>query len=85
MEMKLFLLRSNLSNEGKYPISWGNTPSGMWQPRRLNTFKECKPKKEGSCNPTVGDEWNKKSRFLTSIPLPYILLMTILEGLSKEK
>ena len=64
MVMKLFLLRSNLSNEGKYPRSWGNTPSGRLQPCRLNTFKECKPNKEGSCNPTVGDEWNEKIRFL---------------------
>ena len=56
MVMKFFLLRSNLSNVGKDPRSSGNTLSGRFQPHRLNTFKECKPKKEGSCNPTVGDE-----------------------------
>ena len=64
MVMKLFILISNLSNEGKYPRSWCNTPSSRLQPRRLNTFKECKPKEEGNCNPTVGDEWNEKTRFL---------------------
>ena len=62
--MKLFLLRSNLPNEGMDPRSLGNAPSDRLQRCRINTLKEYKPEKEGSRNSSVGDEWKEKTIFL---------------------
>ena len=64
MVMKLFPLRSKYSNEDRELRSLGNAPSNRLQPLIFKFLKEYKPEKEGSHNPSVGDEWKEKTRFL---------------------
>ena len=63
--MKLFLVRSKRPNEDKEPRSLSRAPSNRLQSLiHQHIFKEHRPDKEGSGNPSVGDERKDKTRFL---------------------
>ncbi|CBI39351.3 unnamed protein product, partial [Vitis vinifera] len=62
--MKLFLSRYKFSNEDKELRSVGSAPSNRLQSLKFKLFKEYKPERKGSHNPSVGDEWKEKTRFL---------------------
>ena len=79
--MKLFLLRSKHSNQDKELRSLGSAPSSRLRSLKFNFFKEHRPDKEILL---LVMRAKIKPDSLTWIPLPYILLMIILEALSKE-